>query len=675
MPVAPTYGSQRVGPAGVPQVRETPYHTPAEFGAAVGEGIQKAAGFAADVYVNQSVTRAQDAANGATAKLQAWAAQNTQVSGFAANGLSNKASAEFDKIDSEIRNSLGGNEYALGVWEKQSASMRNSFLAPIQRHEYEQMNSATRITKNQNLLNVQNDAAVVVADPKAFVTALETVRSTAKDLAAFQGASPETSDMIAQNAVRGAYSKSIELAIDAKDFNTASDRFDKFKDLIPAEDRAKFEGALYTHKKSQMTADVAMMAADAVIPKEPKMPAPGASQEYIAAYATWINSKIDRDAGLRMIYSSPLEDKAGAAARFNALCDADEAQRKNVVNASLDAFSRMVDGGASLVETAKLNPQQWNMFNVEQRETLRNIEDRRLEARPANPAEKSRLWSLPPEKAVLVPPTELASAGFSRKEIEEYGKYQQKIGTGEAALQHAKRQNDVIEMVINQLAVAKGTTVKDMDKNKRAAVESIVRNTMAEFEAKPGGAWADPGQYMPVATKVWDQELSAAEVEAQFGYHRGNSNAAALNLTDAGTKTFDTSIEALLGWAPQAHTVAISTGGLTNQEPYTLAFGTLTGMARPEQEKARAEMQVLHPDWTPVQVDQEIIRTYANKRKSEYRSFIGRAMDYQTTVTTNLLSPLWSAAKSSAQVLAEITSTIEGSNQQKRWSWDTTANR
>lgn len=633
MLTAPTYGPQRANIAAVPGVRQDANRTPQEYGADFGGVVQAAGKLGEEVYVNQSITRSQAEANGARAKLSQSASVFMQRKGASARGLTSEAEKAWQEEDARVRESLAGNPISIQAWDKQAPSMREAFLNPIRNHEADQVFAADTETKKLALAGTQQEAARNYGTP-AYESTKESLRLQASDLAGHIGRDQKDAQFIADQAVQGANSQAIDLAIDAKNFPEAMKRFDALKNDISPTDRAKFEGILSVHANQQRVFDVGIVAAQAAVPKPPEKAGwrgqgPGmqevTGEEYATEYAKYLHAPANELAAYAIIDEAikngklPANQREEAVTQMRNYIKADADRRKAVVDSAFSELSNAVVDGTTVANATAGNPSAFAVLSPKQKEDLYAMEERAVARRPSQLGALDEAHKLSPDQ--LIAQASAYKAALNTDDWKVYSKLLDDARSGKRTADLVKSEVAIIDEVAERLALENGVKKDQLDAQKMDVVNKLVRRAI--IDAREGGkgtsAWTDPGLYTEVASKAYKNTDDALTVRMMQSYDRRNSESKPLvdAFTDPQPEKFTKAVENLKVWASDVELKYESRP--IPQDAYSIALSTLTGMNFDQLQQKRLEQQALDKAAGRVrtfsQIEHEIIQEAANKVK------------------------------------------------------------
>lgn len=634
MPQAPTYGGQKANVSAVPGFRQDANRTPQEYGADFGGVVQAAGKLGEEVYVNQSITRSQNEANGARAKLSQSASTLMQRKGAAARGLAGEAEKAWQEEDARVKQSLAGNMIALQAWDKQAPSMRESFLNPIRNHEADQVFAADTETKKLAITGTQQEAARNYGTP-AYESTKESLRLQAADLAGHIGRDPKDAQFIADQAVQGANSQAIDLAIDAKNFPEAAKRFNALKNDISPADRAKYEGILSVHANQQRVFDVGIVAAQAAVPKPPEKAGwqgQGPSmkevtgEQYASEYAKYLHAPANELAAYTIIDEAirngqlPANQREEAVTQMRNYIKADADRRKAVVDSSFDELARQVSKGATVADVTKNEPSKFAVLSMEQQDDLSKVEERAIKNRPSQMGALSEAYRMSPDQLIASAPA--MRALLNAADWKTFEKLMEDAASGKRTTDLVKMENDVMKLVTDRIMGDNG--VKDptkLDKEKMRAVESVVRRQMdiARTDKKGTADWADPKIYNEVAKRTYAKHDDALTIRMMNDYSRRLSESQPLidAFTTPKSDNFGKAVENLKNWSKG---IGDRYDGKPHPgEAYSNALSVLTGMnfdqLQHERTVQKANDEAAGRVRTFAEIEADIIDSAANKIK------------------------------------------------------------
>lgn len=243
MPQAPVYGGQKANIAAIPGFRQDANRTAQEYGADFGGVVQAAGKLGEEVYVNQSITRAQQEANGLNAELDSDLNSYTQLRGDQARGLSAKASESLQKRIEARRQALQGNPIALKAFERQAPALVNAYTNAVNRHESSQVYAADQATLG-TALDRDIETAAKLAGTDGFQSGIDNVERSSIARSIHQGVDPDTAAQQAKLIVPKVKSRSVDMALAENDVAEAKRRFNLLESGMLAEDRSRLKGEL-----------------------------------------------------------------------------------------------------------------------------------------------------------------------------------------------------------------------------------------------------------------------------------------------------------------------------------------------------------------------------------------------------------------------------------------------
>lgn len=650
MPQAPVYGGQKANIAAIPGFRQDVNRTAQEYGADFGGVVQAAGKLGEEVYVNQSITRSQNEANGARAKLSQSASVLMQRKGAAARGLAGEAEKAWQEEDARVKANLQGNEIALKAWEKQAPSMRESFLNPIRNHEADQVFAADTETKKLAIAGTQQEAARNYGTT-AYESTKESLRLQAANLADHVGRDQKDAQLIAEQAVQGANSQAIDLALDAKNFPEAMKRFNALKDYIPPADRAKYEGILSVHANQQRVFDVGIVAAQAAVPKPPEKAGWSGQgpdmkevtgEQYASDYAKYLHAPANELAAYTIIDEAikngelPPNQREEAVTQMRNYIKADADRRKAVVDSSYNELAQMVSRGATVAAVTQNEPSKFAVLSVEQQESLSVVEERAIKNRPSQMGAIADAYRMSPDQLIAAAPA--MRAKLNAADWKTYEKLMEDALSGKRTADLVKQEEDAMKLVTARIMSDNG--VKDplkLDSEKMRAVEAVVRRQMdiARTSDKGTADWADPKMYTEVAKHAYTNHDDALTVRMMNDYSRRLSESQPLidAFTAPKSENFGKAVENLKNWSKG---VGERYDGKPHPgEAYSNALSVLTGMNFDQLQHERTVQQANDKAAgrvrTFAEIEAEIIDTAAARVKLAPTA-LGRTIEFVSDV-------------------------------------------
>lgn len=346
MPKVPSYsGDVRERP--LPGARLDVRVTPADFGAGIGEVLQKVG---ADLWEKEAQKADETAVMAAVGQLKAYTNgklydPNNGVlnkRGKDAIGVTESAQVEYDDKISEIEGSLLSNDRQKSAYRRQATAMRGDFDLTLQRHVATEIRNYDKEEFSNFIKSSQDRAALNYRDPMLVAAETESIRQEALKFARRNGLGPQWAERFTSDTVSATHVAVIDRMLANNQDSLAREYYKVVAPALTGVDATRVEKAV----QAGVLRGESQRKADEILAGNP--------------------DRADINARVRKIDNPELRD--AVQQRVDAeLARRDQAQRDDQENV-MTAMATMIDRGA-LVHNLK-GQLSWQNLTVAQRSSL-----------------------------------------------------------------------------------------------------------------------------------------------------------------------------------------------------------------------------------------------------------------------------------------------------------------